>query len=709
MFPNQEPQHPDGTIQQTIDHEFVAYVRGQLSQTMGEIAMRNNRIQENDAYIYGDLLERMLDIPIGHDKTSVNWLRRTCEIHRAQFMGRGFEVASAYYSEDTNDVDSLSPFAQQEQQQKVMENEKRKTFAEQRKNLIDSIIRDNGGMALFADGAENASAIGDWIVKAWYDEDGKKYKIVPVETVEHCYALWKKNDFREWDLFAYVFQISKDEAKERYNVGPDVQTSPLGMPLSILSTANTIEYISTQPMVTIMEITGKAQGWGTDGAGRLKKVPVGEENEINAIIVGAETYRVIDDPKKIPKFYVFHNKKQRRRPWGMPDISKHAVNINLTYIETLSDWRTLAAKSNFPKFKYVGFPFGSQMPKMKPRTVEGLPLVEGQDIIPLNMPNSSVIGEKDFLVQLEELKNEFVREVGVGRVLFDAPDLPMNSAQALKQALKTIGDITSTKQQLWTPVLKKMFMDALQTISYYDDNVKELLEDDSDWYLKIKWPSMLHKDDPIWHAMLLNRFHAGTISVQSYLENIGDNAKEEIDRIRQEYNDPLLASIIGGIRNVLAEFKLMPPGTVPPKLTVNARATLTPEQMANLASQHGFNNGPVFGPTMGPQGELGIRSFDNFVDQNFITGKPYNTGQPIVRDQSGQPVNMAAPGANGEGSAQPTNMPMQPGGSQPMAPEQIATPAQNTPGTQPVSQPGSGAPATSGQGKLNQRNQRKGK
>jgi hypothetical protein len=373
----------------------------------------------------------------------------------------------------------------------------------------------------------------------------------------------------------------------------------------------------------------------------------------------------------------------------MPDISKSAINLNLTYIETLSDWRTEASRVNFPKFKALGFAFGTQFPKPKPRTVEFLPLAEGQDLQPLQNPNSDANAKLDFQRQLEEIKNEYVREVGIGRVLFDDPDLPMNSSQALKTALKSIGDITAAKQQLWGPIMVKLFTDMLQTLSYYDDNIKELVQDDEDWHLTIQWPSMLNKDDPVWHTMLLNRLNTNSISIQTYLENMGENAKEEIDRIRDEMEDPITAAIHGRMFQLLAEFKIAgPPTSAPPKIAVNLRGDLTPEQETNLSVMHQFGEGPIYGPSAGPQGELGLRATDDAVDTGRITGQGYSTGQPVIT--GGQPVN------SGQG--------------QPQQPEPVnATPANNTPGSQPVSTPGSGAPATTPQGKLNQQAQRRGK
>ncbi len=447
-------------------------------------------------------------------------------------------------------------------------------------------------------------------------------------------------------------------------------------------------------MVTVMEVTGIAQGWGTDGNGNIQKCDVGKENPINAVIVGTKVHQLIDDPKKLPKYYKFPNKKQRRRPWGMPDVSKEAVNINITYIEAFSDWRELAAKVRFPKFKYIGFPFGSQLPPMQPRKAEGIPLIEGQDIQPLEMPNSAQIGERGYPVQLDEIKSEFVREVGIGRQLFDLPDAPSDSGRSVQlTAFKTIGDITASKQQLWEPIMCQMFTDMLETLSRYDDSIKELIDGD-DWAFKIQWPSLLHEDDPAWHALQLNRFNANLISIQSYMESIGVNAREEIDRIKSELKDKTLAPIHGRIVSMLAEWLLMPPDHVPAKVSVNLRGDITPPQEANIAALHGFQNGPVADGGMGPQGELGIRATDDYVNQGMISGQPYNTGQPVLRNaQTGapQPINTMAQTQSG-----------------PQSPEQVVQPSQNTPGSQPVSQPGSGAPATSPQGKLAQKKQRSG-
>lgn len=669
----------------------MSEARSLLSTLLGEIGLRNATVQENDAYVYGDMLSRSLKIPIGHDFTPVNWLRRTAEIHGIQFMGRGFTVISTYDTETlptTNNNAAQDPNDDANKQRIIIENEKRKDYAEKRRQVIDAIMRDNQGDELFARAAENASAVGDSVIKAWFDKDKGKYNLKAVEAIEHCYALWKGDDFREFDAFAYVYQLSKDEAKRQFEVDDDVATSPLGFPLAVLSSANTITYISTQPMVTVMEITGIIQGWGTDGNGNMKEVPIGKENKVNVTIVGQHLYKVIDDEALMPYYYILPNKRVRRRAWGMPDITKAAININLTYIETLSDWRTLASKVNFPKFKYFGFTQGSQLPTPKPRTVEGIPLVEGQDIKPLDQGGAGQVGERDFMNQLTELQSQFVREVGISRVLFDDPDFKTDSNQVAITALKSIGDVVERKRQLWEPIIQKIFMDALECLSKHDDSIKDLFTDDN-WHLRISWPSMLNKDDPVYQTMLLNRFNATTISIQSYLEAQGET-KEELDRIREEMEDPMTAAIHGKIVGQMASYKLIPFGTqLPPKTTINLRGDLTPNQEGNIATQHNFNNGP-FPPTIGPQGNQGLNATDNTVNTASGTIKNAKPGATAVQlGPNGQPV-----------------APMQAQGQQ--SPSIQGTPANNTPGGQPMSQPGSGAAPVTGQGALNQANQQKG-
>lgn len=670
--------------------EFVGEVRSQLATLTGEIALRNTTIQQNDAYIYGDLLQQSISIPIGHDITPVNWLRRVVEIHAAQLMSDGFKVGSTYTEIDISTADQNDPTSLPLIE---LHNTKMKANAEWRGRLIDDIIRDNGGGAFWYEAAENASAIGTTVVKSWYDPDVKRYNIKQVEAAEHCYALWSADDFRSYDLFAYVYQVSKHRAHTEFDVGDNVATSPLGMPLAVLATANTVEYISTQPMVTIMEIAGIVQGWCTIN-GVLRRCEIGEENYFNATIVGNVVYQIIDDPIKVPHYYVLPNKKKRRRPWGFSDVTKGAIALNQSYIETWSDWRTLSSKVNFPKNKYFGFPPGKPLPKARPRTAQDIPLSAGQDIQPLNPPSAGALGQKDFPTQLEEIKEEFVRETSISNGLFDNPDQPANSKQALITAMKSIGDVTDTKRQLWEPIILQIFEDALTTLAAAFPAISDIVNTDKTWHLRMMWPSVLSKDDPTYQAMLINEFNAGLMSVQTYQEARGRD-KEEIDRIREEMSDKITAAIHGHNFPMISEYLILPPLTqMPPKVNLNLRGDLDPNQVGDVAEARGIvTPQSPFPDVLGPQGNKGLTDNDAVINNGLTKGgMPGETAQ--YKNSQGQVVPpMQASDAAGGAPA--------PGGGQPISPG-------GTPTAQPMSQPGSGASTTTPEGKLNQKKQRSG-
>lgn len=527
--------------------EFVAAVKAAFGELSDEITERNQAIEERDNYIFGDGIEKSLDIPVGHDFTPVNWLRRTVEIHKNMFMGRGFTISSTY---DTNDLSSAGDDTDRKRME--IENQKQKAYAESRMKLIQSIKEDNGGDSFWSVLAENASAVGDVAVKMYWDEDEKKIELCQIENIENLYALWNKDDFRDVDAYGYIYQVSKMEAISEFGAPDDVTTSPLGSPLSAIGQANNSGVVnggaSNQPMVTILEVTGKIQGWKTE-KGKLKTCKVGQETEFNCLIVGNEVTRIIDDPKKLPKYYIFHNKTVRRRPWGLSDVTDAAILINMTYIETLSDWRTVASKVNFPKFKALGFGPDTQMPKYEARRVQLLPLSENQDLQELQQGDANGL---DWGRQLDELQSQYVRESGVSRVLFDDPSVTLNSNQALTTSMKTTTDIAEAKKQLWAPIIKELFQDALELAAENMPDLKELVQPDDNWTLKIMWPSIMEKDDPSFQTMLLNRFNAGLMSAQSYLEAQGEN-KEELDRIREEMTDPITAAILSHQQPLVAQ------------------------------------------------------------------------------------------------------------------------------------------------------------
>ena len=665
-----------------VDQKFITDVIGAFGATESEISERNSKITERDEFVYGERLEKSLDIPIGHDFTPVNWLKRTVEIHKNMFMGRGFNVVSTY--------DSQNPEMAADDKDKeriTIENKKEKEYAESRKRLIDSIIEDNGGTSLWAMLAETAGAIGDAAVKTYYDEDDKKFVISPIESIDNLRVLWARDDFRKKQAVAYVYQITLQEAIEDYGVPQDTPTSTLGNPLvwktDTQTPANTY---SNQRMVTVLEVTGKIDGWASEN-GKLKKVMIGKETELNALIVGNKKIRIIDEETKMPRYYIFPNKRQRRRPWGESDITDAAIDINLTYIETLSDWRTHASKVNFQKYKAFGFGPDVQLPKNEARKVQIIPLAEGQDMVRLDQGDSNQL---DFRAQLDECKEQFVRETGISRVLFDDPSVTLNSNQALLTSMKPTSDIAEAKKQLWSPILVELFMDALETIAAHQPKIKDLIGEN--FSLKVMWPSLMQKEDPVFQQMLLNRFNANTMSLQSYLEAQGES-KEEIDRIRDELDDPVTAAILGRIVNVMAQNLIAPPQPQGPevKTNISLRGDLTPQQEANHATKLGIQDGP-FPPSMGPQGNQGMIAYENQDNAGFTTGA-YPNQQPVTRGPDGQPVGMQPSDTNT--------------GQQ--APAQITSPANNQEGQGVMSQPGSGATTTSPQGALNQQQQQAGR
>lgn len=689
----------DGTKNETYEQlqaAFAGDVRTDFGTLSGEITERNQKILDRDTYVYGDKLESMLDIPLGHDKTPVNWLRRTVEIHKNMFMGRGFQVISTYDSQNEGDA------ADEEEKGRIkLANAKAKAYAEERKRKIDAIMSDNGGDAFWANLAENASAIGSAGIKAYYDEDEKKYELCEIESIENLHVLWGRDNFRDVDAVAFAFQVSKLEAISEFGAPEDVATSPVGKPMQVITdTTQTGSTASTQAMVTILEVTGKIEGWGSE-KGKIKRVPIGKENELNAVIVGNSITRLIDDKKKLPHYYILPNKRQRRRAWGVSDISDNAININLTYIETLSDWRTHASKVNFQKYKAYGFGEDTQLPKSEPRKVQVIPLADGQDLARLDQGDSNA---QDFQAQMSECKEQFVRETGISRVLFDDPSVTLNSNQALITSMKPTSDIAEAKKQLWAPIIIEIFTDALEVLGMWDDGVKEIADPKDNWNLKVMFPSIMQKEDPVYQQMLLNRFNAGTMSVQTYLEAQGES-KEEIDRIRDEMGDPLTAAILGRQLPALAQQLVVPqPDPNAPKQpeikhNVSWRAEMTPQQEANLANTiPGFQDGP-FGMSMGPQGRQGAAAQSNVDNKGFLNGNPFKGGTPIDRDQNGNPIANPPQKQNQQGVN--SN-----GGSS--APAQVNTQANNTPGSGVTSQPGSGATQASAQGAINQVNQNNG-
>jgi len=650
---------------------FSGDVRTLVGSLETEIAERNSSIRKLDSYIYGDLLKKELTIPMGHDITPVNWLNRTIAIQASQFIGKGLQVLSTY---DLEDVSNASD--DKDKKRRELENKKRKANSESRRRIIDSVIRDNGGQQLFKDLAENAGAIGDSVVKVWFDTKEKKVKIVPVESVENFRVYWSDSNFREIDFVAYVWQVTESKARSQWSNLPDtLQLTRRGYPLELIDSGSSSRVENNQAMVTVMEITGKVPGWKSE-KGELQQTKLGRETLLNATIVGGNTVKVIDKKELLPRYYVLPNKRQRRRAWGKSDITEGAIRLNQAFIETLSDWRTVGFKVNFPKYKGYGFGPTQTLPKPKPRTIELIPLGQGQDIVELPQGDSKTL---EFKAQMEEIKNEYVKEVAISRVLFDDPKANSDSNQALMTTMKNTIDHAQSKRTLWAPIISEMFTDILHLISKHVPEAKDILDEGSDWHLYVQYPSVLHNEDPLYQQYLINRWNSGTMSYQTFLEKQGESP-EESDRMRDELGEMVSASIVS--KTLPTAASLVQGGDQPkgPDVKINLRGDLSPNQEANIASQQGFNDGP-FPASAGPQGAGGLAAQENKDNTNFVNGSPFSGGTPVQRGPDGKPVN-----------------------STPVQGPQSG----NQPGQGVVSQPGSGASSTSPQGSIDQNNQNRG-
>ena len=164
--------------------------------------------------------------------------------------------------------------------------------------------------------------------------------------------------------------------------------------------------------------------------------------------------------------------------------------------------------------------------------------------------------------------------------------------------MKPTSDIAENKKQLWEPVLAQMFTDAINTVAEHEEAYKELAT--GDWNIKIQWPSVMQKEDPVFQQMLLNRWNAGTMSFQTYLEMQGES-KEEIDRMRDEFTDPITAAALGRNFPALSQYVL---GLPESQAVITGHSQPTATQAQNQPGQ-GVASQPGSGATTtSPQGAL---------------------------------------------------------------------------------------------------------
>lgn len=718
--------------------EVVGAIYNALKRVDSDVARRNTYIDERDRKIYETGLFDGLEFPNLADKTLYNYLRRAVDIQVSQLMGRTFNVYSNYNKEDES---ALAEMAQQtapqpapqpapetmppemaamgqdmagmggmppeagmapeqgqepnpESQTKLLDakNKLKQSNADTRKKLIDAIIRDNGGDDLFKRGARVGSAYGTTVYKMWLDEDEKRIKVSLLETPQNYYAGWSDSDFRERDWDAYVYQISQTSAYSKYGKqlgeGQEFAVTQDGMPFTsfvstdqnLLVNDNTTQDTRTQnPMVTVVDFVGILPGWSLIN-GKFEEVKRGQEKPFCAYIVGKKIVRMYSEDRYLPRYYVIRNIEEPRRAWGRSDVNDAMIQVNQTMIQVMSTWTTLFEKEVSPVYMAKGFE-GQQIPKRERLRPTFIPMAPEQDIQLLS-PSTAFTGESQTLIS--ELKDAFMRVSGIPRVMFDDSTINPVSNQALMTTMKGLIDIVEDKQARWTPVLIDMFTEALNLATYIAPEIKQAVKED-DWFLKVEWPSVLRREDATYQQMWLNLFNAGVISLETYYEKLGFNdTTEEIDRLRDELKDKTTAAVLGRQIGALAQQVIAPPqGGPQPDVKINLRGDLTPNQEANLASQQGFNEGP-FPPSSGPQGQTGLKAQENVDNQGYIAGGNQMGGEAIQYGPDGQPLPPVQDQANPQ-----------------------LTVDQNT--GQTASQPGSGAPAVSPQGAINQMNQREGK
>lgn len=674
------------------NQKLVSDVMTALRVLEPDVVRRNDYMNTRDRYVYGTGLFDDLDIEGWFAEH--NYLRRVVDIHTAQLMGRPYNVYSYYNKED------LSPYADQEDELKLaeMRNQKAKANADMRKRAVDAIIRDNGGYAIWKDGARIGSVYGMTAFKQWFDKDEKKVRQSLIESPQSLFVGWTDNNFRDFDFCAYVYQISQDQAYRKYGDkladGDIFATSREGDPLSSVGNSNTSDPLqqltnangknaeSDIPMVTVIDLSGYLKEWGSNGSSDVKPVKRGKEDRVSIIIVGGHLVQVETREKFIPKYYIIQNRVAPRRANGESDLSQSALDINKEIVQLEADSMMWANKNLFKLIQAKGFTAES-IPKKKPRKMQVVAMAPEQSLEEMTGNNGTL---QEFRALIESKIEAFVRVTNVGRVLFDDPSINSGSNQALITTLKPVIDIVEDKQSRWEPVIREMFEDALALSAEFIPELKDAVEGD-DWYLCVEWPSVLRREDAAYQQMWLNRFINNTVSLETYLEKMGDNdTSEEVDRLKDELKDPVTAAILGRQVSEIAHQAInkslgIPPwGYVIPK--VNFRGDLSPQEVGNIAHNYSWDQGP-YGPAIGPQGNQGTAANDNFVNQGFLNGNPYDGGTGAY-----------------QGPSQ--------GGQQQAAPAPTLTPDQNQPGMQSTAGSGMAQPTSPG-GAINKSNQNQGR
>ena len=674
------------------DSEVVSKLIANLTQFQTDVVERNQYIDKRDRYLYGDGLMEEVSIPDGYDMTMYNYLRPITQIHATQLMQEEFGIYS-YYDVDDQFVQDGKADDQQADEQKIaaqrLSNKAAEVKAWAKKDAIDAMIRDNGGHKIFVDGAQVGADYGSTLYQMWYEPKGKKIRIQLIESIQNWFPVWSDDNFRERVGDAYITQINPILAYQMYQdkvpEGGSFATSYSGEPLTTIqgttttlsaSAGQTVSGSSTRrPMVTRIDYTGYLPNVCYEG-GSFYSCKNGDETMISFKAVGNVIVQQITEQKLMPKFYYIPNSTVPRRPYGESDIPESALQLNGTIMQTKSNQLTRASKIIFPIIQAIGFENGS-IPPRNNKEITIVPMQQGQEFRPVVFDTQSVEYERI----LKDLMGDLLQVTRVPRVLFDDPTVTLNSNQALLTSLRPMTDVVTKKQKNWEPVLTGMFDDALKLAAEYDPAMKQLMQDDTT-YLYMRWPSALRKDDPAHQVMLLNDFHAGLISPQTYMESRGvRDVNEELNRIRAAMDDPYTAAMMGAQLGTLAHYRILEKEGIPsygvnlPHITL--RGDIAPQEVANMGHNYGWDQGP-YGAGIGPVGHEGEKANEAWLN-GAVQGLPAGG------------INPAAPQSGGAAQGP------------------MATPGQNQPGAQPMSQPGSGATAVSPGGAIAQTNQRRGR
>lgn len=565
------------------NQNIVSDVLTALRQLEPDVVRRNEYMNKRDRYVYGQGLWEDLDIEGWF--AEYNYLQRVVDIHTAQLMGRPYNVYSYYNKKD------LSVYEDNPEEMKLaeLENKKLKANADLRKKVLDGIRRDNGQEAMDKNGARIGSVYGETWYKQWADWKDKQVRRVLIESPQNLYVGWQNDNFREFDFVAHVHQISVDSAYRLYRdklpEGELFLTSkegdPLGAvannktndPIDQMSGSNGKEGETDRQMVTVIDLVGYLPEWGANGDKAIKKVKRGDEDRVAIVIVGGHVVQTETREKYLPKFYRAANRVQPRRAFGASDLPQSALDINKEIVQLEADARRWMEKHLYSLIQAKGFtPEG--IPRKKARKQQVIAMSPEQSLEEMRI-SPAPLSELRGLV--ESKIESFVRVTNIGRVLFDDPSIEANSAQALMTTMKPVIDTVEDKQSRWDQMISEMDTDALYLAAAMIPDLKEAIVEDEGWFLCIEWPSVLRREDSSYQSMWLNRVTQGLISLETYMEKMGDDYSEEIDRLRDEMRDETAAAVMGRQLPMMAQNMLMPQPMIDPA----AAAGQAPGQIIN--------------------------------------------------------------------------------------------------------------------------------